>query len=407
MKKKNKKRKLKIIIFIIILLILIVLSLTIYFANKNVIITLKGNKKETIEVFTEYKDPGYNATIFNYNINKYIKTKSDLNTEKIGTYTITYEFSFLDIHKIKREITVIDTTKPTIKLNGAEKITMYVDGDYKEESVTVEDNYDKDLSNNITINSNLDIHTKGTYKITYTVKDSSNNENSVSRTVQVNSKPTNKKICNSSNPIHKYICENNYKISIAYYNLDNNKSYYYNKDAVYYGASLIKTVDALYLYDKKLINDKLKPYVKKAITVSDNPSHKYLVNYIGVNNLRNYGKSLGSNYTLVGGDKFGNTTVNDQVIYMKRLYEITKDGQNEELKSFFLNTRRNSLILPNGPHVMHKYGFWDQVSHDSGIVLDEHPYILVVLTKEAKKDSSKIINNISKLVYDYHKEQTY
>ena len=313
---------------------------------------------------------------------------------------------FINTHKVTREVTVVDTTKPTIKLNGKETVSIYDDDDYKEEGVTVEDNYDKDLTNSVNIDSNLDTHTKGTYKITYTVKDLSNNESSITRTVKVKSKPTYSKTCNSSNPINKYICENNYNISVGYYNLTNNKTYYYNKSNTYYGASLIKTLDALYLYDNNMINDELKKYVEKAISVSDNPSHHYLVNYIGKNNLINYGKSLGATYTLVGGDNFGITSVSDQIAYMKKLYSITKDGQNEELKSFFLNTRKNVLLFDGSPKIMHKYGHWEQVYHNSGIVLDENPYIVTILTQEGYKDYKKIISTISKLVYEYHKEQT-
>ena len=43
-------------------------------------------------------------------------------------------------------------------------------------------------------------------------------------------------------------------------------------------------------------------------------------------NLRNYGKSIGAKYTLTdNNENFGYTNVTDQIAYMKRLYEITKD----------------------------------------------------------------------------------
>lgn len=401
-KKKSKSLIIRNIFLSLTITIFVLLFPLSFFLNKNTSITLIGNKSETIEVFSEYTDPGYNATLFKTNINDKIKITSDLNTKELGTYTITYELPFFKTHKETREITIVDTTKPSIKLNGQETVSIYVDDDYKEEGVTVQDNYDKDLTNNVKIDSNLDINTKGTYTITYTVRDSSNNESSITRTVKVNNKPTYTKTCNSSNPINKYICENNYNVSVGYYNLTNNKSYYYNKSNTYYGASLIKTLDALYLYENNMINDELKNHVKKVITVSDNPSHHYLVNYIGKNNLKKYGNSLGATYTLIGGDDYGITNVQDQIVYMKKLYSMTKDGQNEELKSFFLNTRKNYLLFEDSPKIMHKYGHWETVYHNAGIVLDDNPYIVVILTKEGYNNYQTIIKTLSKLIYEYH-----
>jgi beta-lactamase class A len=52
--------------------------------------------------------------------------------------------------------------------------------------------------------------------------------------------------------IDNYI-KNNYPYSsILYYDLNSTLKYAYNEDTVYYGASLIKTLDALYLYNKAI-----------------------------------------------------------------------------------------------------------------------------------------------------------
>lgn len=401
---KNKNYKQKIIILIISIIILILSN--IFIIIKNIKLELIGKSEETIEVFNEYIDPGFTSTIFNKNINNLIKTSSNINTNIIGSYKTTYKLSILNIKKT-RTINVVDTEKPTITLKGNSTINLYIGDTYTDEGVEITDNYDSDLSNNLNIENNLDTSKKGTYTITYTVRDSSNNTNSITRTINVlekiiiNQNTTNQ--CNLSNPIEKYICQNNYNISVGYYNLTNGKSYYYKPNKLYYGASLIKTLDALYLYDKNLINDNLKEYVKLAITISDNPSHHYLVNYIGKNNLRNYGKSIGAKYTLTqDNENFGFTNVNDQIAYMKRLHEITKDGQNEELKSFFLNTRKNCLLFENSPQIMHKYGHWEPVYHNSGIVLDKNPYIVVILTQEGYNNYQTIIKTLSKLVYEYH-----
>ena len=407
---KNHNHKNKSIIKPIVLsitLIIFIITTILFIIKKNLKLELIGETNQTIEVYSDYHDPGYKATMFNKKINNLVKIKSYIDKNTLGTYQITYKLTSLGIITKTRNITIVDTEKPTITLTGNETINLYIGDTYEDEGVTIKDNYDKNINDNLIIENNLDTSKVGTYKIIYTISDSSKNINSIERTINVKEKKiinkNTSKECNLTNPIEKYICQNNYNIAVGYYNLVNRKTYYYQKNKLYYGASLIKTLDALYLYDKNLINDNLKEYVKLAITISDNPSHNYLVNYIGKQNLRNYGKSLGAKYTLTdNNENFGFTNVNDQIAYMKRLYEITKDGQNEELKSFFLNTRKNYLLFDNSPKIMHKYGHWEPVYHNSGIVLDKNPYIVVILTQEGYNNYQTIIKNISKMIYEYH-----
>ena len=132
-------------------------------------------------------------------------------------------------------------------------------------------------------------------------------------------------------------------------------------------------------------------------------NHHYLVKYIGKNNLKQYGIDLGASNTLNGTDDYGQTTVKDQIIYMKKLYEITKNNQNKELKSYFIESTWNLLKFNKSPQIMHKYGHYESVHHNVGIVLDDNPYIIVVLTKEGHGNYSNIIPTISKKIYEYHK----
>lgn len=400
----NNNLNKKIIIFLCLSILLLILII-IFIIKKNTKLELNDSSTISVEVFSNYSEPGYKATIFNKNIDNSVKISSNLNTDILGTYEIIYKLSFFNIKKI-RTINVIDSEKPVITLKGNNNISLYVDDTYTDEGVIITDNYDSNLENNLIIENNLDITKEGTYTITYTVSDSSNNTSTVTRTINVQKKNIvniNNLNCNLSNPIEKYICENNLNVSIGYYNLVNGKTYNFNSDKLYYGASLIKTLDALYLYDNNLMNDELLEYVKLAITISDNASHKYLVNYIGIENLRNYGASIGANNTLTNDyEIYGFTNVSDQIAYMKQLYKITKDDQNEELKSFFLNTRKNYLLFENCPLIMHKYGHWQSIYHNSGIVLDENPYIIVILTQEGYNNYETIISHLSKLIYEYH-----
>ena len=57
-----------------------------------------------------------------------------------------------------------------------------------------------------------------------------------------------------------------------------------------------------------MVNEEIKEHIKKAISVSNNESHKYLVNYIGKETLKSYGFNMGATNTLIGGDSYGNTS---------------------------------------------------------------------------------------------------
>lgn len=276
------------------------------------------------------------------------------------------------------------------------------------------DNYDGDLTESIKVESNVNTEKPGTYQVVYTIEDSSQNKNSVTRNVIVKKKPEVKKVIVATptvennlpitnqvdgDAIATYIKNNNYNVSIGYCNLVTGQEYYYQPNTVYYGASLIKTVDALYLYDNNMVDDNIRPYVKKAISISDNPSHQYLVNYIGRENLKNYGINLGAYNTLSGSDNYGNTTVRDQMVYLKKLYNMIQS--NEELKSFFINNTSNYLKI-NDLTTMHKYGYTGQYFHDVGIVFADNPYIVIILTKHGKNHYPQVIRNLADLIYKYH-----
>jgi len=242
-----------------------------------------------------------------------------------------------------------------------------------------------------------------------------------------------------SKEIQKYITElnsylvSNYNTSIMYYDLSNGFTYKYNEGKVYYAASVIKLLDGLYVYNKAFNNeinldDKMKyteeyiydaskfmstkqlgeeisirELVKNAIMVSDNSAHMMLLSYVGKNNLRNYGLSLGATNTLLNDDNFGYIDVKDAFAYLKELYEfINNSGElGLELKQFLVDSEQNDLKIDN-IDVATKYGEYDYTYHNIGIVYDEHPYILIVLTEEGRREYEEIVNEISNTINDLH-----
>ncbi len=229
-----------------------------------------------------------------------------------------------------------------------------------------------------------------------------------------------------ANEITKYITKNNYQVSVLFEDLTTHYQYSYQPSKVYYGCSLIKIVDALYLINKAIageidldketvtylakykvgyssgmakrtIGEKvtLRDLITYAITVSDNTAHLMLIDYIGFSNLKAYGESLGAKVILTGGDNFGNQTAEDTTIYLKEAYKIITE--NEEygpfLKSIMDNNVRNAYNTDT-IKIYHKYGSYANYYHDIGLSLEQRPYAISILTLHENSGYKQIIQSI-------------
>lgn len=230
--------------------------------------------------------------------------------------------------------------------------------------------------------------------------------------------------------------KDNYETSVLYEDLNSGFNFSYNSDVIYYAASTIKSLDALYIYTKAASGEinlddtmtytskykwgsskemsklsygtevSLRDLVKYAINVSDNSAHQMLISYIGKSNLKEFGNSLGAKNTLIGADNFGNIDVYDAIIYMKAINDFINNNPKlgAELKSYFIEAEQNDLELPDeGILAAHKYGQYSYYYHDIGIVYDDDPYVVAILTLEGKHDYEEIVKDINKHVYELHK----
>lgn len=223
------------------------------------------------------------------------------------------------------------------------------------------------------------------------------------------------------NDLTKYL-DDNYKVSVLYEDINKGYKYLYKDDLSYSTGSLINTLDVLYLYDKKIdLNDTIKytkkykdsnsPYlkdvsygteislkdlVKYAIIYSDNSAHKMLMNYIGKDKLKEYGESLGATNVLSKSNEYGNVDVNDVLSYLKKLNELI--SVNDELKEIYMEANDNSL---SDLDTVLSYSIYSNYNHRMGIVYDENPYIIIILTSDIKTDE---IKDISNKVNELHKE---
>lgn len=228
---------------------------------------------------------------------------------------------------------------------------------------------------------------------------------------------------------------NTYNLSILYSDLDTGYGYAYNPDQMYYAASTMKTLGALYVYEKayngeldldtELVYSKglrmgssegmknhkigskisLRDLVKYSITLSDNTAHNMIINYVGINNVRNYGLSMGATLSHTNNDLFGYINVSDAKIYLDKLYYLINNtgDYGAELEEYFLIADQNYLdIKDSNISAIHKYGEYENVYHDIGIVYDKHPYSVVILTNEGNKNHELVIRDVNSKIYELH-----
>ena len=142
------------------------------------VITLLGANPMTIEVNTEYIEPGFTA-IDNVDgdITNNVATTSNVNKNIIGVYTVTYNVSDSSGNpapEVIRTINIVDTAAPVITLNGANPQVIEVGSAYSELGATVSDNYDIGLSAIINATA-VNTAVAGSYLVTYNATDAAGN----------------------------------------------------------------------------------------------------------------------------------------------------------------------------------------------------------------------------------------
>ncbi|KAA1246128.1 DUF5011 domain-containing protein [Aquimarina sp. RZ0] len=118
------------------------------------------------------------------------------------TVTNSSDNSTIPLVSVVSELTIMyegDTIAPVIELNGADEITINVGDVYIDPGAIATDNVDGDITSQIIVDGSVDVNVEGSYVLTYTVSDSSNNIASATRTVNV---------VNDSSPIITLIGDN-------------------------------------------------------------------------------------------------------------------------------------------------------------------------------------------------------
>ena len=150
-------------------------------------LTLYGKIYDTIEVKSQWKEPGW-LVLDEDSINRsaQVTVVSQLDNYVTGDYEIHYSWqnktSTIKLTD-KRYIHVGDTTHPVLKRVGNEFDTIQAFEHYQDLGVTATDNYDKTLK--ISVTGRVDSSKLGTYPLTYCTKDVSGNSSCVERKVTV------------------------------------------------------------------------------------------------------------------------------------------------------------------------------------------------------------------------------
>jgi hypothetical protein len=147
------------------------------------VITVNGTDPVTTELGAAYTDAGATANDANHG-NTSVTSSGTVDTNLVGTYTITYTAVDLDNNTATatRTVNVTDTTDPVVSVTGASPATVELGGTYTEYGATA-----SDASGAVTAvaSGTVNTATLGAYTVTYTATDASGNAGTATRTVNV------------------------------------------------------------------------------------------------------------------------------------------------------------------------------------------------------------------------------
>ncbi len=149
------------------------------------VVALNGAPSLTVEAATGYVDQGATAVDAADGAVGVVASGA-VNVNQLGIYTITYTATDNagNVGAAVRSVEVVDTTAPVVSLNGSPALTIEAVAEaYVEQGAAAEDTLEGSVNVSITSNVNSDV--PGTYTVTYSASDSSNNTGTAIRTVTV------------------------------------------------------------------------------------------------------------------------------------------------------------------------------------------------------------------------------
>mgnify|MGYP002852545855 CR=1 FL=1 len=170
-------RRKRIIAVLVSLFLVIFVGLLYYFVISPQI-HLKGDKKVILNYQEKYVEKGYVARFFGDDVTDDVVVSGHVNSEKLGTYRISYEVKEAFLRKkVVRSVSVLDTQKPVLDIDDKD-LYLCPGSEIVPDKVQATDNYDGDLTSKVKTIISRD---KG--KLTYQVSDMSGNTSKVEKKI--------------------------------------------------------------------------------------------------------------------------------------------------------------------------------------------------------------------------------
>ena len=181
---KNNIKKIIIVAVSLIVLIILLLLIISLFKNK-VDFRLLGDKNIKLTEGSEYIEPGYIAIDKNgVDLSDEVIIDNNVDTSTMGNYRVVYKLRHKTLQR-KIEVIEMETGKLSIYLKGEKIIHIKQNGKYNDPGYLCIDSVDGDITNNIVVTNNVDVTKKGTYKVIYSVTNSTGITTIISRIVIV------------------------------------------------------------------------------------------------------------------------------------------------------------------------------------------------------------------------------
>lgn len=226
-----------------------------------------------------------------------------------------------------------------------------------------------------------------------------------------------------SDQIQAFVNENGLDSSsfaLLYYNTETGESYEYNPDTALFCASIYKLPLNMLYYDKErsgelsqnmsILGYDLADAHYQSIVQSNNDVSDAMINAIGT--YQDFKRNVCASY---GGERYGNADAMDPIIYqendfpaglmmsvVKYLWDHQSD-YSDLLSLMSAEDQRNGFEqnILDSVTVYQKQGWYPQTNTVCEIVMEEEPYLCVIMVNN-RDDSSDIILGANALVYAYH-----
>ena len=170
---KDYKKKRLILALLVVAVLAIATVLIVQFCG-GPIVKLNGQDVVQVEYGSVYVEEGVSAYTKFKDISREVIIENNIDTTKLGTYTVTYKVPHGNKYDTyTRSVVVKDTTPPEITLKGNEETKIEFGKEYQEEGFEAKDSCDGDLTSKV-VESRVDLE-NGSYDKHYVVEDLSGN----------------------------------------------------------------------------------------------------------------------------------------------------------------------------------------------------------------------------------------